>query len=239
MKPKSRAPQQDDLLRPRLTDMIDMRHELVRLEALIDWEFFEQEWAGFFPSHTGRPATSPRLVAGLLYLQHVYGLSDEAVVARWVENPYYQHLCGETFFQHSPPIDTSSLTRWRGRTGEEGVEWLLTKTIEAGREAGVIHERSAEAVIVDTTVMEKAVAHPCPPNESQRPRARSLRDVQDRLILKDLCGPFAPSKPRLRSKPCKRHVLHIADTLFKALNDGSPLFLHNGIEYVAEILGPR
>ena len=80
MKPKSRGPEQDDLLRPRLTDMIDMRHELVKLAGLIDWAFFETEWAGFFPSHTGRPATSPRLVAGLLYLQHTYRLSDEAVL---------------------------------------------------------------------------------------------------------------------------------------------------------------
>ena len=37
------------------------------------------------------------------------------MVARWVENPYYQHFCGETFFQHRPPIDPSSLTRWRNR----------------------------------------------------------------------------------------------------------------------------
>ncbi len=37
------------------------------------------------------------------------------MVARWVENPYYQHSCGETFFQHRPPIDPSSLTRWRNR----------------------------------------------------------------------------------------------------------------------------
>jgi transposase, IS5 family len=43
-----------------------MRHELVTLAALIDWEIFEREWAGFFPSSTGRPATSPRLVTGLL-----------------------------------------------------------------------------------------------------------------------------------------------------------------------------
>ena len=50
--------------------------------------------------------------------------------------------------------------RWRKRIGEEGVGWLLTKTIEAGREAGVISERSVEAVSVDTTVMEKAIAHP-------------------------------------------------------------------------------
>jgi IS5 family transposase len=67
-----------------------MRHELAKLEALINWGFFEREWADFFPSSTGRPATAPRLVAGLLYLQHAFALSDEAVVARWVENPYYQ-----------------------------------------------------------------------------------------------------------------------------------------------------
>ena len=60
MKPHSRSPQQDDLLRARLVDLIDMRHELVKLAALIDWDFFEREWAGFFPSHRGRPATSPR-----------------------------------------------------------------------------------------------------------------------------------------------------------------------------------
>ena len=132
MKHRPRPLEQDDLLRPRLVDLIDLRHELVKLAALIDWEVFDREWAGFFPSGKGRPATEPRLVAGLLYLQHAYRLSDEAVVARWVETPYYQHFTGETFFQHQPPIDPSSLTRWRGGLGEEGVEWLLTQTIRAG-----------------------------------------------------------------------------------------------------------
>ena len=183
MKPKIRAPEQDDLLRPRLVDMIDMRHELVKLAALIDWGFFEEEWAGFFPSHTGRPATSPQLVAGLLYLQHAYGLSDEAVVARWVENPYFQHFCGETFFQHRVPIDPSSLTRWRGRSGEEGVEWLLTKTIEAGRNAGVISERSAEAVIVDTTVMEKNIAYPTDARLYERARQRLVKLARNSSCL--------------------------------------------------------
>jgi transposase, IS5 family len=193
MKPKSRAPEQDDLLRPRLTDMIDLRHELVKLAALIDWEFFEEEWAGFFPSHTGRPATSPRLVAGLLYLQHAYQLSDEAVVARWVENPYYQHLCGETFFQHRPPVDPSSLTRWRNRIGEEGVEWLLTKTIEAGRAAGVISERSAETVIVDTTVMEKAIAHPTDTRLYEKARRRLVALAQEAgLSLRQSYARLAP-----------------------------------------------
>ncbi len=160
MKPRKPLPEQDDLLRARLVEMIDMRHELVKLAPLIDWEVFEREWAGFFPSHTGRPATLTRLVAGLLYLQHAYALSDEAVVARWAENPYWQHFCGETFFQHRLPLDPSSLTRWRKRIGEEGVEWMLTQTIEAGKRAGVVKRSDLKQVTVDTTVMEKNIAHP-------------------------------------------------------------------------------
>ncbi len=160
MKHRTRPREQADLLRPRLVDLIDLRHELVKLTALIDWEVFDREWSGFFPSATGRPAIPPRLVAGLLYLQHAYRLSDEAILARWVENPYCQHLTGETFFQHRLPIDPSSLTRWRKRIGEEGVEWLLTQTIEAGRKSGAIDESSVKRVAVDTTVMEKAIAIP-------------------------------------------------------------------------------
>ena len=89
MKPPARVPEQDDLLRPRLLDLIDQRHGLVRLEGLIEWDFFEREWSGFFPSPTGRAATSPRLSAGLLYLQHAFKLSDAAVVGRWIETPHY------------------------------------------------------------------------------------------------------------------------------------------------------
>jgi IS5 family transposase len=160
MKHRPRSPEHADPTRPRLVDMIDGRHELVRLAALIDWAWFEEHWAGFFPSPEGRPALPPRLVAGLMYLQHAHGLSDEAVLARWVENPYYQHFTGEVFFQHQLPLHPSSLSRWRNRIGEEGVEWLLSKTIEAGRAAGAVTERSLSQVVVDTTVMEKAIAHP-------------------------------------------------------------------------------
>ncbi len=160
MKPGKPPPDQDDLLRARLVEMIDMRHELVKLADLIEWEVFEREWAGFFPSQTGRPATPTRLVAGLFYLQHAFRLSDEAVVARWAENPYWQHFCGETFFQHRLPLDSSSLTRWRRRIGEEGVEWMLTETIEAGKRAGAVKGNDLTKVTVDTTVMEKNIAHP-------------------------------------------------------------------------------
>ncbi|CAN1518459.1 Transposase, IS4-like [Paracoccaceae bacterium] len=195
MKPRSRPVEQDDLLRPRLIDMIDPRHELVKLATLIDWEVFDREWAGFFPSGKGRPATEPRLVAGLLYLQHAYRLSDEAVVARWVENPYYQHLTGETFFQHCLPIDPSSLTRWRGRIGEEGVEWLLTQTIRAGQKSGAIDDDSARRVAVDTTVMEKAIAHPTDSRLYERARDQLVALAQETGV--ELRQSYARLAPRL------------------------------------------
>jgi IS5 family transposase len=198
MKPKKRTIEQDDLLRPRLVDIIDMRHELVKLAALIDWEFFETEWAGFFPSDRGRPASSPRLVAGLLYLQHAYRLSDEAVIARWVDSPYVQHFCGEAFFQHHVPIDPSSLVRWRKRIGEEGVEWLLTKTIEAGCKSGAVDEGSLTRVAVDTTVMEKNIAHPTDARLYERARCKLVALAAEAGL--DLRQNYNRLAPRLMSQ---------------------------------------
>ena len=50
------------------------------------------------------------------------------VVARWVENPYWQWFRGFEYVQHAPPIEPSSLTRWRQRIGAEGMETLLAET---------------------------------------------------------------------------------------------------------------
>ena len=38
----------------------------------------------------GRPGVPIRLMVGLCYLQHTFQLSDQEVVERWVENPYWQ-----------------------------------------------------------------------------------------------------------------------------------------------------
>ena len=160
MEAKGKHPLNSDLFQQALTELINPKHSLVKLAELIDWSVFETRWSEFFPSRTGRPASSPRLIAGLLYLQHTFACSDDDLIQTWVENPYWQHFCGETYFQHEPPIDPSSLTRWRQRIGEKGVEWLLTETIEAARRSKIVKAKSFEKIIIDTTVMEKAVAYP-------------------------------------------------------------------------------
>ena len=115
-------PVEDDLFRQELANIINRRHELVRLAELIDWSVFDREFGAQFVSTTGRPALPTRLVAGLLYLKHVYALSDEDIVERWVENPYFQYFCGERYFRHELPCDPSSLVRWRKRIGKAGAQ---------------------------------------------------------------------------------------------------------------------
>lgn len=80
-----------------------------------------------------------------------------------VPTPPIPRVTQATFFDYlqiEAPIDPSSLTRRRKRIGEEGVETLLMATIDVARRGGVMKAASAERVIVDTTVMPKAIAHP-------------------------------------------------------------------------------
>jgi IS5 family transposase len=176
MKPKS--PEncgQNDLFRIRLTDLLDPRHELYRLADLIDWPLLDQELGHYFVAETGAPALPTRLIAGLHYLKHAFALSDEAVVACWVENPYWQYFCGETFFRHELPCHPTSLTKWRQRIGEAGCEWLLSLTIQAGVASQTVKPNHFKSVTVDSTVQEKAVTYPTDGKLYERCRQHLVR----------------------------------------------------------------
>ena len=90
----------------------------------------------------------------------MHNLSDEVLCARWIENPYYQHFCGELSFCHRLPFDRSSMTRWRQRLGEEQLVALIQESLSVAHKTGAIGPKDLERVAVDTTVQPKAVAHP-------------------------------------------------------------------------------
>lgn len=166
---------QAELFRERLDNILNRHHELYKLAGLIDWEMFEQEFGKLYSTGKGRPGIPIRLLVGLSYLAHAYGLSDETVVFRWVENPYWQYFCGETYFQHQLPIDPSSMTRWRDRIGEAGCEKILTATLQAGLVSGAVKESSLERVTIDTTVQPKAIRYPTDSRSSNRCRERLVK----------------------------------------------------------------
>ena len=157
---KPRDNRQKDLLRPALEDIIDVQHPLARLAGEIDWDFLDGRFAAVCTAGAGQPGLPTRLVAGLLILKHMHNLSDEALRARWLENPYYQFFCGELSFCHQLPFDRSSLTHWRQRLGEEALTALLQESLAVAHRTGALSGKDFERVAVDTTVQPKAIAHP-------------------------------------------------------------------------------
>ena len=179
MRPSSKKDdKQIEFSRERLDNILNRRHELCKLAGLIDWDVFEKEFGKFYSEKKGRPGIPIRLMVGLCCLGHAYGLSDEAVVAKWVENPYWQYFCGETYFQHQLPIDSSSMSRWRKRIGEKGCELILVGTLQAGFRSGAVKESSLKRVNVDTTVQPKAVRYPTDSRSYNRCRERLVRLAQ-------------------------------------------------------------
>lgn len=176
MRPRVQPPTgQTDMFRVRLDQMINLEHELVRLGRLIDWRFIESRCGEAYSDAPGQPPLPTRLMAGLAILKASQNLSDEMLCARWVENPYYQHFCGEEFFRHDLPFDRSSITRWRQRMGEERLNALVQESLAVAVKTKAMKVSDLTEVIVDTTVQEKAVMFPTDAKLLHRARERLVK----------------------------------------------------------------
>jgi transposase, IS5 family len=161
MRPKEPAGSDDpELFRSRLANIIDPRHPLVRLAQLIDWGRFDAAFGALDTDRIGRPGLPTRLMVGRHLLKHMDGLADAAVCARYLDSPYAQFFCGETYFQHRLPLDRSSMTRWRQRIGPARMEELLAESLAAAQRGGAVEDKHLKRVTIDTTVQPKAVTHP-------------------------------------------------------------------------------
>ncbi len=175
-----------DFFRARIDAMINLNDPLAVLATRLPWnqieaslaaKFERQERAGqilegrdmFGPtlvlegagtSNAGRPKLPIRLMASLVYLKHSFNLSDEELVVRWSENVLWQFFSGMDYYEHRVPCDATQIGRFRRDLGEEGMEQLLKATIDAAVAIKAVKPKDLERVIVDTTVQEKAIAHP-------------------------------------------------------------------------------
>ncbi|MBF0358619.1 MAG: transposase, partial [Magnetococcales bacterium] len=92
MKPKkSEIDPQGNLFYVRLEMICDPNHELSQLAARVDWSGLEDQFEPLY-ADKGAPGATIRMMSGLTMLQSLYGLSEDQVVDRWPENPYWQHL---------------------------------------------------------------------------------------------------------------------------------------------------
>ncbi|SJM32544.1 hypothetical protein BQ8482_290139 [Mesorhizobium delmotii] len=61
---------EQDLFRSRLDQIINMKHELVRLAQAIDWPVLEERFGAVYSDGPGMPPLPTRLMAGLAILKH-------------------------------------------------------------------------------------------------------------------------------------------------------------------------
>lgn len=113
MGPKPLIPQNTELSCQTLAEQINRAHLLIRLANPVGRNRITTVCDQSFTSEQSRPAASPRLIAGLLYLRQALDLSNEDVVGGLMGNPYWQMFTGR--YLHEAPLDPSSLTRWHQR----------------------------------------------------------------------------------------------------------------------------
>ncbi len=159
MKPE-KTDNSPQLFQSSLEAIINLDHPLAQMANAIDWDDLDKNMGECYAADMGRPGNATRLMVGLHYLKHAFDESDESVVARWLENPYWQYFCGYKYMQHEFPIHPTSMTKWRNRLGADRMECLLKETINTAKREKYLKPSEATKVIVDTTVQEKAIAFP-------------------------------------------------------------------------------
>jgi len=231
MKSESPNSQQANFLYSNLLDQLNPHHPLLQLAKVIPWDYFEKELSVLY-SHRGKPAKPIRLMVGLSILKHLENLSDDVLIERWVQNPYYQTFCGEIHFQWKLPCDPSDLTYFRKRIGNEGFEKILAVSIG-------LHGESAKekAIHVDTTVQEKNVTFPTDDKLYLKiiRRCLKLAKREDISLRRSYQKEIKVRKEalRFRSHPSNRNKAHkavkrlktIAGTLLRELQRKLPTFI--------------
>ena len=145
---------QQNLFKTRLVGLVNPGHPLVKLSGEISWSSMEVEFKNLY-SDQGRPSIPIRKIAGLLMLKAMFKESDESVVERWIENPYWQFFTGEDFFQDKQPFDPSEFVHFRKRLKKSGLEFILSQTVALHPEA-----KNEKEVQVDTSVQQKNITFP-------------------------------------------------------------------------------
>ena len=139
-----------------LVQFINKEHELCQLAEKINWDELEKDLSVYYCPDNGRPSIPIRKITGVVLLKRMFKESDESVVDRWKENPYWQYFCGEVNFQHHWPFDPTELIKFRQRLGEKGMERILKLSIDLFEKK----EIQEKQVLVDSTVQEKNITYP-------------------------------------------------------------------------------
>lgn len=212
-----------DIFKVQLTRLVNDAHELCKLCSEIDWTGLETDLAVYY-SENGRPSIPIRTMVGMLYLKNMFNLSDESVVARWIENPYWQYFTGEQYFQNRQPFDPSEFVHFRKRMGQAGMEKIMSYTVK------LYHEALCEKEVqIDSTVQPKNITFPTDSKlakkiidnclEISKKEGTKLRQSyrrETKRLMKEQYNSKHPSRAK-KAKKARKRLKTIAGRLIREL----------------------
>ena len=178
---KTGRSQKSDEVGVKLEEILDKTHGLYQLANRLNWDYLIESCGAYY-SEAGRPGVPIRVMAGLHYLKYLENESDESIVEKFCENPYWQYFCGFETFQHRFPYHPTTLVKWRKKVGIEGVEKLLEETINTAKREALLPEKLCRRLNVDTTVQEKAITFPTDAKLFYKMREKLVDAAAHRLI---------------------------------------------------------
>ncbi len=165
----------------KLEQILDQKHGLYQLANRLNWDYLIESYGPYY-TEAGRPGIPIRVMAGLHYLKYLENESDESVVEKFCENPYWQYFCGFETFQHRFPCHSTTLVKWRQKVGIEGIEKLLEETINTAKREALLSERLCRRLNIDTTVQEKAITFPTDSKLFYKMREKLVKAADSRCI---------------------------------------------------------
>jgi len=122
-------------VKSKLVDLIDPSRPLAKAARELDWT----EVVNLFPEATrdGMAAGKIWMLASMIILSEVAGLSENEVLSRWPENPYWQSFSGLEHFQWVVPVTQADCLNFkRHLTAERAAR--LTAIAKSIREAKAV-----------------------------------------------------------------------------------------------------
>ena len=160
-----------------LYEQIPKGHLLMAVNEAIDFSFVNDLLKESYCENFGRPAKEPELMTRLLFLQHIYVLSDVRLMEEASYNLAYKWFLGLNPEDHLP--DASLLAKFRTQRLREGaLDNILMEIVRQCVEKGIL---KGKGVSVDTTHMEANCVKKVPERIMRQLARRVFKGLEEDL----------------------------------------------------------
>lgn len=206
-------------LHSSLYTKIPENHILKQIKKVVDFDFINGLLENTYCKNFGRPAKEPKLMCKLLFLQSIYDLSDEKLIAEASLN--LAHL----YFLDMNPEDSlpekSLLSKFRTqRLGEQTLDEIIIEIIRQCVEQGILKN---ESVSIDATHVEANTIKKTP-ERLMKHLARNIIQVYEKETNENLENlPILPDYKEISDhKKAKQVMKAYLETVIEKVEDQLP-----------------